>query len=264
MSSTTGLRTVEDLAMGALTFAEIKAIASGNPLVLEKATIDAEVMKLTVLQDQWQYDRWSWSNRARGNMSRLAEIEGKMDALTNQAHEIEQAIAHGWTFKPKGPLCAEASATGDIALQVGAQILEIARSMPKHEIGERVVGRLGNLTVVLARHMDLEVKIDSAVGSYSVDRRGTRISSAASTGELVFQRIQDLVEEPRKQAAEAQRLQREIDDIEQRLQMDFEHQEKLMGLLLRQRAIEAELDLDKDQAGTETSDAVEQTAKEEA
>lgn len=264
MSSTTGLRTVEDLAMGALTFAEIKAIASGNPLVLEKATIDAEVMKLTVLQDQWQYDRWSWSNRARGNMSRLSEIEGKMDALTNQAHEIEQAIAHGWTFKPKGPLCAEASATADIALQVGAQILEIARSMPKHEIGERVVGRLGNLTVVLARHMDLEVKIDSAVGSYSVDRRGTRISSAASTGELVFQRIQDLVEEPRKQAAEAQRLQREIDDIEQRLQMDFEHQEKLTGLLLRQRAIEAELDLDKDQAGTETSEAVEQTAKEEA
>lgn len=264
MSSSTGLRTVEDLAMGALTFAEIKAIASGNPLVLEKATVDAEVLKLTVLQDQWQQDRWTWSNRARGNAKEIEHIEKKMAGLMADAEEVRQAIATGWTFKPRGPLCAAASMTDDVALQIGEQVLELSRSVSKHEIGEWTVGRVGSFRIILARHFDLEIKIDSDTASYSVDRKGTRITSAAGTGELVLARLRELVEEPKRMAALAQRLHREIEDIETRLQNGFEHEEKLNSLLARQRAIEAELDLDKDQAGTEASVAVETAAKEEA
>jgi len=33
-----------------LTYAEVKAIASGNPLVIEKAQVDAELMRLTRLR----------------------------------------------------------------------------------------------------------------------------------------------------------------------------------------------------------------------
>ena len=261
MSSSTGLRTVEDLAMGALTFAEIKAIASGNPLVLERATIDAEVMKLTVLQDQWQQDRWVWSNTARANRSEIDFIERRMDGLIKDAEEVELANANGWTFKPRGPLCAAASMSDDVTLQIGEQVLQLARTVPTHEVGEWTVGRVGSFRIVLARHFDLEIKIDSDHGSYSVDRKGTRITSAAATGELVLARIRELANEPKRVAAWAQRLQREVEEIEQRLQEDFEHQEKLMSLLARQRAIEAELDLDKDQAGTEAAEAVEPTAK---
>ena len=44
MRGETSVRSAEDLDSGALTYAEIKAIASGNPLVIEKAAIDAEVV----------------------------------------------------------------------------------------------------------------------------------------------------------------------------------------------------------------------------
>lgn len=47
------LRTVEDLEMAALSYAEVKALASGNPLVIEKAGVDAEVNRLTMLRKQW-------------------------------------------------------------------------------------------------------------------------------------------------------------------------------------------------------------------
>ena len=46
------MRRVEDLDSAALTYAEVKAIASGNPLVIEKAQVDAEVMRLTRLKKQ--------------------------------------------------------------------------------------------------------------------------------------------------------------------------------------------------------------------
>lgn len=46
MTGETDLRRIEDVDGAALTYAEVKAIASGNPMVIEKASIDAEVAQL--------------------------------------------------------------------------------------------------------------------------------------------------------------------------------------------------------------------------
>jgi len=43
-------RCIEDLSTQALSYAEVKALASGNPLVIEKAGVDAEVAKLSALK----------------------------------------------------------------------------------------------------------------------------------------------------------------------------------------------------------------------
>ena len=50
MSGDVTVREAEDLEGGALSFAEIKAIASGNPAVMEKVRIDTEVRKLDMLR----------------------------------------------------------------------------------------------------------------------------------------------------------------------------------------------------------------------
>src|SRR6266852_1287081 len=50
MSGNVTVREAEDLESGALSFAEIKAIASGNPAVMEKVRIDTEVRKLDMLR----------------------------------------------------------------------------------------------------------------------------------------------------------------------------------------------------------------------
>src|SRR5436190_12028837 len=50
MSGNVTVREAEDLEGGALSFAEIKAIASGNPLVMEKVRIDTEVRRLDMLR----------------------------------------------------------------------------------------------------------------------------------------------------------------------------------------------------------------------
>jgi hypothetical protein len=50
MTGHTAVRSAEDLEGGALTYAEIKAIASGNPAVMENVRIDTEVRKLDQLR----------------------------------------------------------------------------------------------------------------------------------------------------------------------------------------------------------------------
>ena len=59
------VRRAEDMDSAALTYAEVKAIASGNPLVIENASIDAEVMRLTRLKKQHSESLYQMRYRTR-------------------------------------------------------------------------------------------------------------------------------------------------------------------------------------------------------
>ncbi|MGA2924856.1 MAG: helicase C-terminal domain-containing protein [Solirubrobacteraceae bacterium] len=48
------VREIEDIGENALSFAEVKALASGDPLILEKARVDADVTRLARLERAWQ------------------------------------------------------------------------------------------------------------------------------------------------------------------------------------------------------------------
>jgi hypothetical protein len=50
MNGSVTVRQAEDLEGGSLTYAEIKAIASGNPAVMEKVRVDTKVRKLDQLR----------------------------------------------------------------------------------------------------------------------------------------------------------------------------------------------------------------------
>jgi hypothetical protein len=50
MTGTSTVRTAEDIGGQELSYAEVKAIASGNPAVLTLAETDAELQRLTVLK----------------------------------------------------------------------------------------------------------------------------------------------------------------------------------------------------------------------
>ena len=52
MTGDSSLRRLEDVEGAALTYAEVKAIASGNPIVIEKTNVDAELARLTRLPPQ--------------------------------------------------------------------------------------------------------------------------------------------------------------------------------------------------------------------
>ena len=51
-------RSCDDIDEATLSFAEIKAIASGNPLIKEKMEIDNEVQRLRVLKSSYDSQRY--------------------------------------------------------------------------------------------------------------------------------------------------------------------------------------------------------------
>lgn len=52
-------RECDDVDESVLTFGEIKAIASGNPLIMEKMNLDVEIAKLKVLKSAWEANRYA-------------------------------------------------------------------------------------------------------------------------------------------------------------------------------------------------------------
>src|SRR3546814_17038597 len=82
-------RDVDDIGDQALSFAEVKALATGDPLVLEKAAVDADVARLARLQrahhdDQQRLRRTldSATRRAEASEHRAVDREVVLGRLT--------------------------------------------------------------------------------------------------------------------------------------------------------------------------------------
>ena len=91
MSGQTSVRTAEDLEGGALTYAEIKAIASGNPAVMEKVKIDTEIRKL----DQLRAVHLNQQHSIRWQLRNLPEkIEDATETLAHLHEDIATRDAH--------------------------------------------------------------------------------------------------------------------------------------------------------------------------
>ena len=109
MRGETSVRTAEDLDSGALTYSEIKAIASGNPAVVEKIKIDTEIRKLDQLRavhaNQQRHIRWEIRDLPRHiaeTKQRLAEIEGDIE-LRNRTEGADFTMTVGnRVFSGKG------------------------------------------------------------------------------------------------------------------------------------------------------------------
>ena len=78
-------REVDDIGDQALSYAEVKALATGDPLILEKATVDAEVARLNRLQRAHQGDQ----HRLRRT---LESAERRIPSLGEGVRRLESAI----------------------------------------------------------------------------------------------------------------------------------------------------------------------------
>ena len=63
MTSKTPARTMEDIDEKALSYGEIKALATGNPLILEKTNLDSEISKLKLLRQNFMNQKYTLQDK---------------------------------------------------------------------------------------------------------------------------------------------------------------------------------------------------------
>ena len=90
MTSKTPDRTADDIDETALSYGEIKALATGNKYILEKTQLDSEVAKLKIVRQSYQSQIYDLEDKiARSYPNQIKEIQGKVEALEADAKQLE-------------------------------------------------------------------------------------------------------------------------------------------------------------------------------
>ena len=140
------VREIEDIGENTLSFAEVKALASGDPLILEKAKVDAEAMRLARLERAWQCTQHS----LRGT---IAAAEDRVGALETSIEHVSSAAAR--RLDTRGERFAMTVDGRHVASRPEAAQL-LARHLQRLPFGRiDAVGELGGLPI------DAEIRGDS-------------------------------------------------------------------------------------------------------
>jgi len=234
MSGTVTVREAEDIAGGALNYAEIKAIASGNPLVMEKIRIDTEVRKLDVLRATHRNQQFDIGKQVRQLPEQIARakyyhtglLEDTRRRNTHNSQDFTMQIGHQtYSGKKSREAAAEALLKGLVAGGEEARICGAYK-------GFQLVVRGGETNKFYLRgnhayelYINPQNPLGMLAGLETELRRLDRYAEAA----------QD----------ECERKEKALVDYTEQLGRPFEQEERLRELLARQEDINRSLDLDK-------------------
>lgn len=137
MTSKTPARTMEDIDDKALTYGEIKALATGNPKILEKTSLDTDVAKLRLLKQEFMNQKYSLQDKIikyfPEEIARLNNKIGAMEEDTIKLQEYTRPNADGFSpMKINGITYTEKQEAGKRLLQS----INDLKSMETREIGE--------------------------------------------------------------------------------------------------------------------------------
>jgi N12 class adenine-specific DNA methylase len=139
------VREIEDIGDTALSYAEVKALASGDPRILEKATVDAEKVRLDRLHR-------AWSRTQRTLESTISSAGTREAILATQITQLEHAAAA--RVETRGEAFAMTiggrtyTSRADAATALARELAAITPTY--RDVDARVVAQLGGQDVTAA------------------------------------------------------------------------------------------------------------------
>lgn len=252
MSGDMTIRRLEDLDSAALTYAEVKAIASGNPLVIEKAQVDAELIRLTRLRSAHAEEQY----RIRSNLRRSHE---DAEMFTIRLANLRQDLAiRQDTSGDKFIITLDGQETKNRGV-AGELILRRAEKL-KDRFGDDVsIGRFAGFDLFLRPSFNNTVEV-VVRGKNSYAARVT--DTAQGTIRSLEATIQGFEERAGKLEADIADAHKRGKELESKVGAPFEHEERYQQLTRRQGEIEEKLDITKNQAPSQVeADSSEDTAQ---
>ena len=239
MTSKSPVRSAEDVDDQALSYAEIKALASGNPLIKEKMDLDIEVTKLKLLKSSHLSQRYSMEDAISKTFPKsIAETQ---ERLAGYGADIAAVKAH---TAPNEDGFSPMTLAGKVYTEkkaAGAELLAMCQNMLTPEATQ--VGSYRGLT--------LELSFDSFSQEYRLTMIG-QLRHVVTLGTDVFgniQRMDNLLESlPLKEQAcweKLSDLHNQLETAKVEVLKPFPREEELQTKLARLEELNALLNMDK-------------------
>ena len=235
MTSKAPARTMEDIDDKALTYGEIKALATGNPLILEKTSLDSEVSKLKLLKQEFMNQRYLLQDKViKFFPEEIARLDNKIKAMeedTVKLAEFTKPNKDGFSpMKIEGITYFEKHEAGKKLLEC----VQNLKSMDEKEIGEY---RGFNMTVSFdsfTKNISLKLKNKF---SYSIDlgtdENGniTRINNC----------LENITKDIPKEREKLDNTIFQLENAKQEIEKEFPKEQELKDKLQKLDKINAEL-----------------------
>ena len=236
MTSKTPVRVAEDVDESSLNYAEIKALATGDPKIKEKMDLDNEVTKLKMLEANYKSNRYRLEDKVAKNYpEEIARTEKLIEAVKKDISEVEPKVEGEEKFTSI-TINGEKISDKKIA---GEKLLE---AISKVKINEsKVIGKY--------RNMDLEVSYNFFTNEHNFSLNGAAKHSgelgASADGNII--RLDNALEKmPEKLNRLEEKListKEQLENAKEELKKPFEKADELKTKVLRLAELNKLLDM---------------------
>ena len=237
MTSKAPVRVADDVDETALSYSEIKALATGNPLIIEKCNLDMEVGKLNVLKASHLSQRYALEEMVLRKYP--AEIQRLTERIAGYEQDVQLVAAHA---RPPEDF-------------IGMEILGVSHT-EKESAGKAIIDACTKMTgsdaVFLGQYrgFSLTLSYDGMKNEYRMTMKGT-LSHTVVLGADVFgniTRMDNLLEgfEDRLNHARAElaETQTQLENARAELALPFAREEELAEKTARLKELNILLNMD--------------------
>ena len=236
MTSKTPVRVAEDMDESSLNYAEIKALATGDPKIKEKMDLDNEVTKLKMLEANFKSNRYRLEDKVAKNYpEEIARTEKLIEAVKKDMANVEPK-AEGEEKFTSITIAGEKITDKKLA---GEKLLEAIKTVKINE--SKMIGKY--------RNMDLEVSYNFFTNEHNFSLNGAAKHSGelgtSADGNII--RLDNALEKmPEKLKRLEEKLtstKEQLENAKEELKKPFEKADELKSKVLRLAELNKLLDM---------------------
>ena len=240
----TTVRTMDDLDNSTMSFAQIKAIASGNPLILEKFKVDTDVQKLKDRERNYKASKYRLENSVNNDLPlTIKQTEDYIDKLKKDKEKIQnKENEENCHITINGKEFSKYKDAGAEILEISNKYLELNKEyyLGNYRGFELTITNKG-IKDLFQNHGEPQ-KIIKIKGNneYSFDL----LKVPSLNIKKMDEKIDSIENNLNKRIELKQDLERQLNEAKKELEKPFEYEEKLKEMLKRQREINQKLNMD--------------------
>ena len=240
MTKESHVRKIEDLEAPALTYAEVKAIASGNPLVIEKAKVDSEIMRLSRLRSQHSEAQYVIRNSIRHTNEEIGMWERKIVCMQADFSIRQETKGDAFSMTIEKQVIRDRIKAGELLNDLAQKNLLSTSPIE--------LAKFAGFTIRTVPERSAEILL-CGKNTYPAKISDSPIGTISSL-EHIVRSMDERLENYKRDLASAKQ---KIIELQSHSNKTFEHEKRLQTLLQRQQEITQALDLTKNQASNQLS-----------
>ncbi|MCG8699627.1 MAG: hypothetical protein MI922_16350, partial [Bacteroidales bacterium] len=236
MTSKSVSRSAEDIDETVLSYAEVKAIATGNPLIKEKMEVDNEVSRLTLLKGAYDSNRYSLEDRFLYRYPReIKKQEEIIECLVKDIEKRDMARSKDFKITIEGKVFDERE-------KVGTFILAMLQGMKEGET--KSIGNFKGFDLSISKSMYSKENGMTLHGSKTYF---VRFSDSTYGNMIKLENILDSLEKRIEDCEiRIEELRRNMEQAKGEFEKPFIHQASLERVIKRQAELNILLDMNKE------------------